>query len=442
MRTRRLVSTLALLLVLGAAWGQGVELKFMYWGSAAEDRLIRRSLAEFEAANPGIKVKPLYAVYSGTDFDAKIRAMAEDEALPDLSYFTSGDIFFKYASAGMFLDLSPYVEREDLRSKYIPQVWITLRGRIYGILTAAECQVVYYNRKTLADAGIEPPPTDYRNAWTWDQYLEAWKKLTVDTAGRHPGERGFDSKRVRRFGVYHENWSQMLFPGIWGNGGDIFTEDGKDLLIDRPEAVRVIQRIADLRNKDMVMSAPGLTEYNNPTKDDPKLLLKDGRIGFYVSGQWELLDFARMGFPLGIGALPIQKRPAQVYISGINVVFSRTKNPEAAWKLQRWLMSPESSLPFYSEGLWMPTERDWYKEPQLSRWASSPAHPEGFAEAVLGSMEIARLQNFRHKNEAQIWAQYLNPALDRIWKGQDSAQEGLSRAAEKVRGSGLLQGVW
>ena len=42
--------------------------------------------------------------------------------------------------------------------------------------------------------------------------------------------------------------------------------------------------------------------------------------GILYYGQWELLDLAKMDFPLGVGALPIWKKPAQMYISGASVV--------------------------------------------------------------------------------------------------------------------------
>jgi multiple sugar transport system substrate-binding protein len=55
----------------------------------------------------------------------------------------------------------------------------------------------------------------------------------VDEKGRHPGEAGFDPKKIVRFGVYHEMLSGMLYPPIWSNGGDVFSADGKDILIAR-----------------------------------------------------------------------------------------------------------------------------------------------------------------------------------------------------------------
>jgi len=420
---------------------ENIKLSFMFWGSPAEDQAIRKALKDFEGANPGISVTPLFATYSGAEYDAKMKAMSESDTLPDVGYF--GGSFYDYASNNFFLDMTPYIEKEGLKKDYLPQTWLTYKDKIYGAYTAAESQVVYYNKKTLQDAGVALPPTDYKKAWTWDQYVSAWTKLTIDKGGKHPGEAGFDPKKVVRFGVFHETWDQMLFPVVWSNGGDIFSEDGKQILIDTPETIQAIQRLADLRNKNLVMSSPGLTEYNSTSKADPKVLLQNGQIGFYVSGQWELLDFAGMNFPLGIGALPIQKKPAQLYVSGINVIFKKTKNPDAAWKLQKWLMSPDKTLDLYAKGLWMPTKSSWYTNKEdLAKWVNNPAHPAGFKEAVLDSMTISRVAPARIKNYTQIWSEFVNPEMDLIWLGKQSAEVGLKKAAAKVRASGLLQGLW
>jgi multiple sugar transport system substrate-binding protein len=419
-----------------------VSLTFMFWGSPAEDAAIRKALKDFETANPEISVTPLYAVYSGAEYDAKMKAMSESGTLPDVGYF--GGQFFEYASNGFFMDMTTYVERDGLKKDYIPQTWAYYKDRIYGILTAPEVQVVYYNKKVLQDAGVALPPSDYKKAWTWDQYLSAWKKLTIDKSGKHPGDAGFNPKKIVRFGVFHETWSQMLYPTIWSNNGEVFSEDGKQILIDSPEAIQAIQRLADLRNKDMVMSAPGLTEYNSTSKADPKVLLQNGQIAFYVSGQWELLDFAGMNFPLGIGALPVQKKPAQVLVSGINVIFKQTKHPEESWKLQKWMMSPERTIDLYSHGLWMPSKASWYTDKaDLAKWVPTPAHPEGFVGAVLNTMPIARsVVPLRVKNADQIWNEYINPELDLVWLGKQTAEAGMKKAADKIRKSGLLQGNW
>jgi multiple sugar transport system substrate-binding protein len=423
-------------------FAENVKLTYMYWGSPAEDDATKKALKDFEAANPGITVEPLFSPGTKAEFDAKLKAMSESDTLPDVGYFRSESVF-EYASNDFFLDLTPYVEKEGLKKEYLPQTFLVQKGKIIGAYTAAEAQVMYYNKKLLQDAGIPLPPTDYTKAWTWDQAVSYWTKLTVDKNGKHPGEAGFDPKKIVRFGVNHEVWSGMLYPAIWSNGGEVFSADGKQILIDKPETIQAIQRLADLRLKNKVMSAPGSTEYQSAGSTDPKVLMQNGQLAFYISGAWELLDYAKMNLPLGVGAIPIQKKPAQIYISGVNVVYKSSKHPAEAWKLQKWMMTPDKTLELYSGGLWMPTKASWYtSKDDLAKWLSNPAHPDGFKGSIVDSMKVAKAEPISVKNYDQIWSEYINPELDKVWTGKATAAVALKTAADKIRKSGLLQGTW
>lgn len=423
-------------------FAENVKLTYMYWGSPAEDDATKKALKDFEAANPGITVEPLFSPGTKAEFDAKLKAMSESDTLPDVGYFRPESVY-EYASNDFFLDLTPYVEKEGLKKDYLAPTFLVQKGKIIGAYTAAEAQVMYYNKKLLQDAGIPLPPTDYTKAWTWDQAVSYWTKLTVDKNGKHPGEAGFDPKKIVRFGVNHEVWSGMLYPAIWSNGGEVFSADGKQILIDKPETIQAIQRLADLRLKNKVMSAPGSTEYQSAGSTDPKVLMQNGQLAFYISGAWELLDYAKMNLPLGVGAIPIQKKPAQLYISGVNVIYKSSKHPAEAWKLQKWMMTPEKTQALYSGGLWMPTKASWYNnKDDMAKWLSNPAHPDGFKAAVVDSMAVAKAEPISVKNYDQIWAEYINPELDKVWTGKATAEVALKAAADKIRKSGLLQGTW
>ena len=118
---------------------------------------------------------------------------------------------------------------------------------------------------------------------------------------------GFDVKKVLQWGIRYELWTFMLYPTVWGNGGAFFSKDGKQVLLDKPETIEAIQRLADLMNKDQVMPPTSSTTSMAAAQTQ----LQTGQIGFYVSGQWELLDFGKKGFPYGVGrpAHPQDARP-------------------------------------------------------------------------------------------------------------------------------------
>jgi len=442
----RIKSAIFALLIAGCfttgVFAENVKLSYMYWGSPAEDDATKKALKDFEAANPGITVEPLFSPGTKAEFDAKMKAMSESDTLPDVGYFRSESVF-EYGSNNFFLDLTPYVEKDGMKKSYLAQTFLTQNGKIIAAYTAAEAQVMYYNKAMLQKAGVPLPPTDYTKAWTWDQAVTYWTKLTVDKNGKHPNEAGFDPKKIVQFGVNHEVWSSMLYPVIWGNGGDVFSADGKQILIDSPATIQAIQRLADLRLKNKVMTSPGNTEYQAAGSTDPKVLMQNGQLAFYISGAWEMLDYSKMDFPLGVGALPIQKSPAQLYVSGVNVIFKSTKHAAEAWKLQKWMMSPDKTQALYSGGLWMPTKASWYSDKtDMAKWLDNKAHPEGFKAAVVDSMAVARAEPIFIKNYDQIWNEYINPELDKVWTGKATAETALKTAADKIRKSGLLQGIW
>lgn len=439
------VAALAALLAASTAFGQNARLTFVYWGSPNEDTAMKEAFKAFEAANPGITVEPLYIQgdISGTEYAAKLRAMAQTGTLPDLGYFRP-DQFGEFAAAGYMLDLTSMVQKENLTKDYLPQVWLKVNGRIFGAYTAAESQVMFYNKDVLKKAGVPLPPSDYRKAWTWDQFVKYARQITTDAAGKHPGDSGFNANRITTYGISYQLWHAMLTPPLWSGGGGIVSADGKQFLMDSPQSIDVIQKIADLINKEKVMPFTNPSSTSQAGLPTPPVMLANGQLGFYITGQWELLDIAKMGFPMGIGPLPIIKKPAQMYISGASVIFKSTKYPKEAWLLHKWMMTPDKTLNLYASGLWMPTKASWYTDPaDLRKWTDNPVHPPEFKPAVLDSMKIAEaIPEVRVKNYTQIINECVNPQLDRVWLGEISAKEAMTKAGELVRRQNLMQGTW
>ena len=68
-----------------SAKGKEVRLTYVYWGSTAEDTAVKAALKDFMAANPGIRVEPLYLPgdLDGSTYNAKMKSMAASGTLPD-----------------------------------------------------------------------------------------------------------------------------------------------------------------------------------------------------------------------------------------------------------------------------------------------------------------------------------------------------------------------
>ncbi len=74
---------------------------------------------------------------------------------------------------------------------------------------------MFYDKKAFAEAGIAPPD----DTWTYEDMRTAALKLTVDAAGKHPGDAGFDPTKITRWGwnggvTYY--WQDAAIEGLGG----------------------------------------------------------------------------------------------------------------------------------------------------------------------------------------------------------------------------------
>jgi multiple sugar transport system substrate-binding protein len=102
---------------------------------------------------------------------------------------------------GFLHDLSPYVT-DEMRSTMPEEFWAARTmedGAVFFSGTVCgEHSLLYYNPELFAEAGVDPPPPG--SAWTWEEFLENAKKLTVDADGQHLGQEGFDPNNVVQWG--------------------------------------------------------------------------------------------------------------------------------------------------------------------------------------------------------------------------------------------------
>jgi multiple sugar transport system substrate-binding protein len=134
-------------------------------------------VAQFEKANPSIKVKPVEYQWTGPTFAAKLAAgtLPTVFEVPFTDARTLGD-------KGQLADLTAEVKKLPYFSKYNPVVLAegtTAKGKIVALPKGAYAQALHYNRKLFQEAGLDPnkPPT------TWAQ-LQAYAKQIAQKTGK------------------------------------------------------------------------------------------------------------------------------------------------------------------------------------------------------------------------------------------------------------------
>lgn len=416
-----------------------VNLRFTFWGGPFEKQVIEKSLKEFEKKYGYITVEPIYIP---GDYTAKLTAMIAGNTAPDVGY-VSDSIVLPWAEEGRFLNLYDFMEKDtELRKEDIlPTAFFDWApGKCAGLTSAQEGFALMYNEDIFREEGVELPPVKAEYAWDWDKFVEVCKKLTLDENGRNALDPAFNPTKIKRYGIEVDNYIGCYMSVVLSNGGNWLTPDGKEFGLAKPEAYEAIQKLADLINVHHV--APSLVQIKN--LPDMTVALQVKKVAMALAGNYSLIDFSQQDFKLGIGVLPKLAAGSKTFVlSGATSIFSTTEHPEEAWLLLKWLENPEDSIELQRGGLWMPILKKWYTDPELvSKWAmGNKAHPVGYTDAMMRQVLENGIASpaINVKNYGKM-VNIINPALDKVWLGQDTAENAMKSIEPQIKP--LIQGYY
>ena len=297
-----------------------------------------------------------------------------------------------------------------------------------GILTAIEGTAIFYNKEMFEAAGVEAPQSLEEN-WTWDEFVEVARKLTLDSEGRNAADPGFDPENIVQYAMKWDLGQVTLDSIAKNNGASYIAEDGTSGWTS-PEMVEVVQNVADLINVHHVM--PSKTGGDN--LPSAEIALQSGVYAMTMSGQWILNNFAQMdGLEIGIAPVPsMGKEDRMVLGSSELAIFEDSDKKEEAWLLAKYLTDPANAPDVYAGGLWMPIRRDWYEDEELiAQWVDNEAHPDEYREFMLEPVRDngEYLSELYVKNFNRMW-DVLNPALENLWNGRETSAETVLKSIE------------
>lgn len=410
-----------------------ITLRLTLWGTPGEIDTYQKVIDRFESSHPNVKVK-LESI--PTDYDTKLTTMVAGNEEPDVAMVESATIAFPLAEEGKFLNLEPLLESdanfgaEDL----VPNIsYYAEPGNMVGIGPGPETFLLYYNVDLFKEAGVEPPSSKAMETWTWDEFVEAAKLLTLDENGNNATQSDFNPKKIKQFGVSGANgwwgtWSNFIF----SNGGDFVSEDGQTFGLNQPEAVEALQKVADLINVHHVAPSP-VQAKNVPSTN---VALQTKKVAMVIDGQWANFDLSKTGVNYDVAPLPVMKAPITTVVCGIFSIFKSTKHPEESWELVKALTDPEGSLELNHQGLWMPALKDWYQQPELiDKWtADSKARTPGYKDAAIDMMlNYSRQSPTGYIKNFNKIMDVVTPALDKLWLGEQTAQQAMDSIADKAQ---------
>lgn len=401
---------------------------FSFWGAGNEKDVVTGAVNSF-AKSKSLTAVPMNIDYA--NYAAKINAMLAGGTPPDCGYLLEG-MAMQLGEKGQVLTITD----QPAFDSWLPstkQYW-SPDGAIAG---PPQVVLMFYSSDAVEAAGVTPPAS-LGEAWNWDQFVDQCYRLTKDGEGRSPGDAGFDPAATQQFAVAAPTDLFALHALFKSNGLELFSEDGMECRIDSPEAVEVIQNVADLIFEHRVAPKP---EQAQSFGASPALLIQSGRVAMAVSGQWNLLDFGQGTTPYGIAVLPSYGEQVVSVIGGAYGVFAATKRKADAFEFLNYLGSPKQ-VELYSQGLWMPTEEKYYTEEEyINQWVNDEVHTSNYRTVALDPMinNAAPYFSFRVKNFSEI-SSVLNGGLTPLFAEKSDVPAKLKALAAEVKP--LLQGAY
>lgn len=273
--------------------GEKAKLLYTYWGSSFEKEAQASAIASFNEAHPDIEVEALHIPSSGNEYVAKLTAMTASGTNPDIGYMDVSTAFV-WAQDDQFYDIFELIEQDPEwdKEKYVDDIFYMYdEGKSFGTTSSINPRAIFYNTDCFTEAGVDLPPTDIADAWTWDEFIDVAKQLTFDANGNTPDSPDFDPTNILQYGVYW-NPNNLVELGIFldSNGVDLLSEDGSQLALDTPEAKEVIQALHDMIYVHHVCPIPN----DFSAMPDGSTWLANKQCAMFITGQWVLLDIGKL----------------------------------------------------------------------------------------------------------------------------------------------------
>ena len=409
-----------------------VELVFAIWGDAGEEAVTQEAVDVFNNMQDRINVTVRAIPWEAYIETLNVNAAAGQ--LPDMGMMMESGVL-SFAERGLLADVSGMYGPGEPRP--IDAVaFKNAQGNIVAYSVANVMLVMYYNQDMFRTAGISAPKS-MADSWSWDQFLDAARRLTLDSAGRNPGQAGFDRNNIVQYGAMIENLTWQLEVWTVSNGGGFFSPDGREVWIDRAESIEAIQRIADLHLVHNVAPfSPGNTD------DGVQRSLLTGTVALTTNGTWNIgtalrepRDAGRLNY--GVSVLPNMGTRLTMNTGGPVVVFNQTRHQNEAMEFVRWYSNPDNNFGLIEAGIWMPTLENWFTDDAiLRRWATSPAYPpfDEFNSAVVQtSLNYSRPVSNYYTNNTDAFYALLGSVLGNVWTGQTTAREAITSNIDALR---------
>ena len=331
----------ATILTLSCAVHDTGKTRVELWALGREGEEVAKLVAGFERENPTIDVDVQQMPWTAAH--EKLLTAFVGDSTPDVAHIGNSWIP-EFVAIGSIADLSQF---SPDKSDDFAGIWATnmVEEKVYGIPWYVDTRVMFYR----SDSIPQPPRT-------WSEWVRICKQVR-------------DGGHKYAILLPTNEWPTPVTLGLQ-SGSTLLREGGRYGAFTQPEFRRGFDFYLDFfrRGDAPVVSA---TQVANLFQQ-----FGEGEFAMYLGGPWQLGEFRRR-LPKEMDGkwttAPMPAPDGQPYPGtslaggGSLVIFERSKQKAAAWKLIQFLSRPEQQVRFFELTGNLPARRSAWASPVVSR---------------------------------------------------------------------------
>lgn len=275
---------------------------------------------QYEAENPGVKVvhqQITYGDYLQTILTSRIGGQA-----PDIYHLYQ--VWAPQIVSNDVLAIPPADVLDWLNDTYLDMTLqaATIDGQIWGVPTEVSNYMLLYNKKLLAAAGYDSPPT------TWEELTEIAAAITQRDSQGNITVAGY------AWGPTVANVVHPFLTLLYSAGVEMFKPDFSGTNLTAPEAVDALEKQSELY-------ARGITDATVGTND-----FSSNGVGMITHASWTKAGYEdaygdQFADTIGVGPIPGGDDWRSLQYIFFYAVDANSPNKDQAWHFIRWLNSPQ-----------------------------------------------------------------------------------------------------
>ena len=298
-------------------------MRLQAFGGDAELAGIKNAIERFNKKYPNVEVvvsiDPISTGWG--DYVTKVIGQFTSGSPADV-YGTAIETFQAFSARGLFMPLDDFIKANPSFSDFAPSLFehCAYKGVINYIPIGWNNIMVNYNRDLFDKAGLAYP----KRGWTWDEFRDTAKKLTVKDSVGNTTQFGYE--------VPNQNFSAQSW--FFSNGTSILNKDWTASNMLDPKVAETLQFLHDLIHVDGASPIPGAETMDNQ--------FVAGQVAMISRGQWIVQNAKANKVNMDIAIPPKKTEEGTIIGFGAYAIAAKTEQPDLAKALVLELTSEET----------------------------------------------------------------------------------------------------